>query len=120
MQRNIEKFPETPLGNMIWQAVNEAGEQLLEQVLELEFSVLFANKKQALAFGQMLLENGQKLSFSPYEANKQRPWEITAYPSMPFTVENIMAYQQLLEQHCPAFSGQFDGWYCPELQLGMT
>jgi len=119
VERDKNYFPDNPLGNTVWQAVNKFGEEVINQQLEIEFSVLFPSEQQALKFGQLLLENGQKLSFSTYEANPAFPWEITAYPTMPFSVENIMAYQQLLEQHCTAFEGQYDGWYCPALELGL-
>jgi len=108
--RDISLFPEDAIGNALWQ-FKEQG-VVLEQENEVEFSVIFPTQEQALKFGHLLLENGQKLSFSPFDANPDFPWEITAYPFMPLNYENIIAYQALLEEHCPAFGGKYDGWYC--------
>ena len=58
------------------------------------------------------LENNQKLSFCAYPDDKDYPWEITAYPIIAATFENITAYQDLLESSAQAFKGKYDGWYC--------
>jgi hypothetical protein len=79
---------------------------------EFEFSVIFSDQKQALKFGELLLENNQKLSFCPFQGDDAFPWEITAYPFMSASYENIAAYQELLTTSCAPFSGQYDGWYC--------
>lgn len=110
MTRDFTLFPEDDIGNALWQLQAQGTDLSAEH--EVEFSVIFPTQEQALKFGHMLLENGQKLSFSPFQANPALPWEITAYPFMPLSYENIVAYQALLQEHCQAFGGQFDGWYC--------
>ena len=54
----------------------------------------------------------QKLSFCSYQESEEYPWEITAYPDMPATHENLSAYQHLLETSSEPLQGKFDGWYC--------
>lgn len=108
--RDLAQFPEDEVGNALWQLAEQGADLSLET--EVEFSVIFPSQEQALKFGHLLLENGQKLSFSPYQGNDELPWEITAYPIMPLSYDNIIAYQALLSEHCPAFGGKYDGWYC--------
>lgn len=114
MIRDHNQFPDDEIGNLLWQWVTLEVDLTLPY--EVEFSVIFSEQQQALEFGQLLLENGQKLSFSPYQGSDTHPWEITAYPQMPLTYQNIISYQALLSEHCLAFSGLYDGWYCPEIQ----
>ena len=109
MTRDLALFPPNDIGNTLWQ-MQQAGEDLTSK-RELEFSVLFPSQALALQFGQILLENNQKLSFTPYEANADLPWEITAYPYMSANYEYISSYQELLEASAAPFKGQFDGVY---------
>ncbi|WP_286262352.1 ribonuclease E inhibitor RraB [Thalassotalea atypica] len=119
MDRNTEIFPEDAIGNTLWQINQEHGELVLELECEVEFSVIFTEQEQALKFGQFLLENGQKISFSPYQGNETLPWEITAYPMMLLSYENLVNYQALLMTSSEGFLGVFDGWYCPSLNVGL-
>ncbi len=110
MSRNLTLFPHDNIGDALWK-MQQAGEEL-EQVREVEFSILFPTQALALQFGQLLLENNQKLSFTPFQDNDEYPWEITAYPEMPLSYENITAYQELLESSSEPLQGKFDGFYC--------
>ena len=110
MQRDETLFPDDEIGNALWQ-MYEAGVELSEE-REVEFSVIFPSDELALKFGQLLLENNQKLSFCPYQGDPDNPWEITAYPLMPLSYENIVAYQALLTDSAAPLKGKFDGWYC--------
>lgn len=109
MSRDLTIFPEDDIGNTLWQRQLNGDELLNER--EIEFSVLFPSQALALQFGQLLLENNQKLSFTPYEANPELPWEITAYPYMSATYENITNYQALLATNAAPLSGEFAGVY---------
>jgi len=109
MTRDLTLFPEDEIGNTLWE-MQQKGDDLLN-AREIEFSVLFPSQELALKFGQLLLENNQKLSFTPYEANQELPWEITAYPYMPANYENITSYQELLVSSAAPLKGQFDGFY---------
>lgn len=110
MNRDLTLFPNDNIGDALWQ-MQQAGDDL-EKITELEFSVLFPSQTLALQFGQLLLENNQKLSFTPFQDNEALPWEITAYPEMSPNYENISAYQELLETSSAPFQGKFDGFYC--------
>jgi len=110
MDRDLTLFPNDNAGDALWQ-LKQAGDDL-ETVREVEFSVLFPSQALALQFGQLLLENNQKLSFTPYPDNEALPWEITAYPEMSLNYDNITAYQALLETNCAPLQGLFDGFYC--------
>ncbi len=104
------KFPSDSNGNMLWNM--ERGGDNLSKAREIQFSVIFPSQEQALKFGRILLANNQKLSFCPYLENPEHPWEITAYPEMPASYENITSYQYLLETQARKFDGIYDGWYC--------
>ena len=110
MERDLTLFPNDNIGDALWQ-MQQAGDDL-DTIREVEFSVLFPSQTLALQFGQLLLENNQKLSFTPFHDNEALPWEITAYPEMSLNYENISAYQELLETSSAASRGQFDGFYC--------
>jgi len=109
MTRDLTLFPEDEIGNTLWQ-MQESGEDLINE-REIEFSILFSDQELALKFGQLLLENKQKLSFTASEAHPDLPWEITAYPQMSVSYENITSYQELLESSAEPLQGQFDGVY---------
>lgn len=110
MERDLTLFPQDEHGDALWQMLLEGDDLSLSR--EFQFSVIFAGQEQALQYGQLLLENNQKLSFCPYPDNENFPWEITAYPEMPASYENVKAYQALLEQSSAPLGGKFDGWYC--------
>jgi hypothetical protein len=110
MSRDLTLFPEDNIGEALWE-MQQAGNDL-SMVRELEFSMLFPTEPLALKFGQLLLENNQKLSFCPFQNNDELPWEITAYPEIVASYENIVAYQNLLVTSAEPLKGQFDGWYC--------
>jgi len=110
MERDLTLFPNDNIGDTLWK-MQQAGDDF-DTVREVEFSVLFPSQALALQFGQLLLENNQKLSFTPFPDNTAMPWEITAYPEMSLSYENISAYQELLETSSAASQGQFDGFYC--------
>lgn len=110
MERDLALFPEDNNGNALWQLLQDGDD--LTQAREVEFSVIFPNEELALKFGQLLLENNQKLSFCPNPTDEDLPWEITAYPEMAASYENIAAYQHLLETSSASLKGTFDGWYC--------
>ena len=113
MNRDLTLYPSDLIGDTLWQ-MQQAGDDL-EQPREVEFSVLFPSQTLALQFGQLLLENNQKLSFTPFQDNEEYPWEITAYPEMPLSYENISAYQELLATSSEPLKGKFDGFYCLSL-----
>jgi len=110
MERDLVLFPNDNNGNALWQMLEEGDD--LTQEREIEFSVLFPSEELALKFGQLLLENNQKLSFCAYPNDEDFPWEITAYPEMNASYENVSAYQALLESSSAPLQGKFDGWYC--------
>lgn len=111
MNRDLSKFPTDPNGNMLWNMESRGDD--LARSREIQFSVIFPDQANALKFGRVLLANNQKLSFCPYLENPEHPWEITAYPEMPASYDNIISYQNLLENHARKFDGIYDGWYCP-------
>ena len=98
------------VGNELWKMLQEGDDLFQER--EIEFSVIFPNEELALKFGQLLLENNQKLSFCSFQGNEDFPWEITAYPEMAANYQNITAYQHLLETSSAPLQGKFDGWFC--------
>lgn len=107
MSRDFTVFPEDELGNTLWQ-MSEEGDSL-ENEREIEFSMLFPSQELALKFGQVLLENNQKLSFTPFTESETLPWEITAYPFMAASYENIISYQDLLIGSADELEGEFNG-----------
>ena len=109
MDRDLTLFPEDEIGNALWELQQNGNDLLNER--EIEFSVLFPSQELALQFGQLLLENNQKLSFTPYEANPELPWEITAYPYMPASYESIIGYKALLVSTAAHLKGEFAGVY---------
>lgn len=110
MNRDESVYPKDENGDRLWQ-IFQIHQDLLQEV-EVEFSVIFPTETLALEFGQFLLENNQKLSFCQYHGDENNPWEITAYPTMDLTYENINNYQALLEGNVDAYQGKFDGWFC--------
>ena len=110
MERDLALFPDDSCGDALWKML-EQGDDLTES-REVEFSVIFQTEELALKFGHLLLENNQKLSFCHYNGDEDYPWEITAYPEMAPSYENIRAYEQLLITSSAPLNGKYDGWYC--------
>lgn len=110
MKRDLAVFPNDLIGDFLWQTQMSGVDLSLTR--EIEFSVLFSSQELALQFGQILLENNQKLSFTPFENNNEYPWEITAYPEMLLNYHNVNAYIDLLETSSEPLQGKFDGVYC--------
>lgn len=110
MDRDLAKFPTDQNGNMLWHMEVEGDN--LNRSREIQFSVIFPSQEKALKFGQLLLANNQKLSFCPYLENPEHPWEITTYPEMSPSYDNITRYQMLLETQARRYDGVYDGWYC--------
>lgn len=110
MERNLDLFPQDNIGDALWKMLQQGDD--LSRIREIEFSVLFQSEQQALKYGQLLLENNQKLSFSPFQGDEDYPWEITAYPEVEASYENITAYEELLSNSAVPFKGKYDGWYC--------
>lgn len=110
MDRDLTFYPQNSIGDALWQ-MQQAGDDF-DSIREIEFSVLFPTQALALQFGQLLLENNQKLSCTPFQENEVLPWEITAYPEMQLNYENITAYKELLEINSTSLQGIFDGFYC--------
>lgn len=111
MERDLTLFPQDDIGEYLWEALNSGND--LNQEREIEFTVIFSSQEQALKFGQLLLENNQKLSFCPFDENEEHPWEVTAYPFISASYENIIGYRQLLTESSAPFEGVFDGFYFP-------
>jgi len=111
MERNLELFPKDEIGDYLWDAVNAGND--INQEREIEFTVIFNKHEDALKFGHLLLENNQKLSLCPFEENKDYPWEVTAYPFIGASYENIIAYRHLLTESSVSLNGVFDGFYFP-------
>ena len=109
MERDLTLFPKDEIGEYLWNALNSGVD--LAQDREIEFTVIFKTQEQALNFGNLLLENNQKLSMCPYEENETHPWEVTAYPMSNASYENIVAYINLLIDSATPFDGVFDGFY---------
>jgi hypothetical protein len=109
MTRDLTLFPEDEIGNTLWQM--HTNDDDLTHEREIEFAVLFASQSLALQFGKLLLENNQKLSLTSANTNPAMPWEITAYPLMSATYENISDYRDLLVSSSTQFEGVFDGVY---------
>lgn len=110
MERDLSLFPSDEIGNCLWQMLKNGHD--LSDEHEVEFSTIFPSQELALKFGHILLSNNQKLSFSHFNGNDDLPWEITAYPRMALSYQNIIAYQALLEANAEGFEGKYDGWYC--------
>ncbi len=108
-ERDLAIFPNDELGDKLWQLLLQGVD--INLPVEVEFSMLFPLKEKALAFGALLLENNQKLSFSTFEQHESHTFEITAYPEMPLTYQNIAGYQALLMSHADGYDGIYDGWF---------
>ncbi len=109
MERDLALFPQDEIGEYLWNALN-AGHDI-SQEREIEFTVIFKSHEQALKFGHLLLENNQKLSLCSFDGNPEHPWEVTAYPFISASYENIISYRHLLTESSAPFEGVFDGFY---------
>ncbi|TWI56597.1 regulator of ribonuclease activity B [Pseudomonas duriflava] len=108
MPRDYQQFPDDQNGDALWD-MHENGVDL-ELDHEIEFAVVFPSEDNALSFAMLLVRNGQKVAFSPYEENEQLPWQVLAYPVMQPTHSNISEYEELLATHAAPLGGELDGW----------
>ena len=110
MPRDYERFPEDENGDVLWN-MSQDGDNLAKN-REVDFSVIFPNEEAAMSFAVLLLRNGQKVSFSPYEGNAKLPWQVHAHPVMTPTHEAVTRYENQLAIDAKPLSGRNDGWGC--------
>jgi hypothetical protein len=103
-------FPNDENGEVLRQMAEQGDD--LSVPREIDFSVIFPSEDAALKFAVLLLRNGQKVSFSPYEEHDELPWQVQAHPLMVPTHENISGYEDLLGSEAAPFGGRNDGWGC--------
>ena len=108
--RDYSVFPDDENGDVLWQ-MHQYGDDLTVS-REIDFSVIFPTKDAAFKFAFSLLENEQKVSFSPYEENTTFPWQIQIHPVMVPSHKNISHYEHLLGKDAARFDGINDGWGC--------
>jgi hypothetical protein len=110
MAGNTSDFSGDENGDVLRQMAEQGDDLSIPR--EIDFSVVFPSEEAALQFAVLLLRNGQKVSFSPYEEHDELPWQVQVYPFMLPTQENISGYEELLESEAAPFGGQSDGWGC--------
>ncbi|WP_430392179.1 ribonuclease E inhibitor RraB [Dyella sp. 20L07] len=103
-------FPDDENGQVLRQMAAQGDD--LSVPREIDFSVIFPSEDAALKFAVVLLQNGQKVSFSEYEEHDELPWQVEAHPFMVPTHENISGYEGVLASEAAPFGGQNDGWGC--------
>lgn len=103
-------FPDDENGDVLRQMAEQGDD--LSVAREIDFSVIFPTEEAALQFAVLLLRNGQKVSFSEYEEDEERPWEVQAHPFMVPTHDNISGYESLLASEAESLGGLNDGWGC--------
>jgi hypothetical protein len=79
---------------------------------EVNFSAIFPTEESALKFAVHLLQNDQKVSFSPYEEHDELPWQVEAHPVMVPSHANISGYEAELAEAAARLGGRNDGWGC--------
>jgi Regulator of ribonuclease activity B len=110
MSRNHELFPDDENGDILWN-MGQDGDNL-SVPREIDFSVIFPTEDAATKFAVLLLKNDQKVSLSPYVANKKFPWQVQAHPMMLPTHGNVSNYEKQLGDDASKFGGRNDGWGC--------
>jgi hypothetical protein len=110
VKRDYAQYPDDENGDVLWSML-EDGDNLATP-REVDFSVVFPTEESAMNFAVVLLRNGQKVSFSPYEGKEGFPWQVHAHPVMAPTHENVSGYEQQLAIDAAAFGGANDGWGC--------
>ncbi|WP_266172212.1 ribonuclease E inhibitor RraB [Dyella subtropica] len=110
MANNQMDFPHDENGEVLRQMAAQGDN--LSVPREVDFSVIFPSEDAALKFAVLLLQNGQKVSFSEYEEHDELPWQVEAHPFMVPTHENISGYEELLAAEAAPLGGQNDGWGC--------
>ena len=109
MERDYTLFPEDENGNTLWM-MQQDGDHL-DEVREIDFSVIFPSDDQALQFALRLLRHGQRVSFGPCE-NEEFPWQVEVHPNMEPSHENISEFERLLAEDAEPLEGRNDGWGC--------
>ena len=110
MTRDPKRFPDDDNGDTLWHMAQQGDD--LSKPREIDFSVIFATEAQALQFAVHLLQNGQKVSFGPYDGDDDRPWQVEVHPVMEPTHENISGFEALLASDAEPLGGRNDGWGC--------
>jgi hypothetical protein len=110
MSRDYAQFPDDDNGDALWN-MHENGDDLAKP-REVDFSVIFPFEETALQFAVHLLRNDQKVSFSSFEANEERPWQVQVHPVLVPSHENITAYENQLARDAEPLGGRNDGWGC--------
>ena len=108
MQRDFSAFPEDENGETLWYIAQEGID--LVHPREIDFSVVFPTKESALEFSMTMLRCEQKVRCCYYEENDEFPMDVTVYPTMVPTHDNITAFEAELSVHAEPLGGHNDGW----------
>src|SRR5262245_29516664 len=103
MSRDYEQFPDDENGDILWEMAEDGDN--LSVPREIDFSVIFPTEDAALDFAVQLLQDGLKVSFSPYEEHDELPWQVQAHPVMEPTHSNISEFEEELEQASEPLGG---------------
>jgi hypothetical protein len=108
MERDFVLFPSDENGDVLWHMAQHGVD--FSDLREIDFSVIFPTKENALRFAVMALQNDEKVSFSSYEGNKDFPWQVQLHPVMEPTHQNISEFEAMLEGPAASLGGKNDGW----------
>jgi hypothetical protein len=80
MERDHKRFPRDENGDVLWRMFCNGDR--LDKPRMIEFALIFPMRKDALAFGAVLLEQGYRVQFSKYEKKNELMWQIMVTPVM--------------------------------------
>ena len=107
-----DRFPLDENGDALRNMV-ESGDDLSKE-REIDFSILFPTKANAVRFSEAVSKYGWKIS---HYANELGEWDVTVSLNMLPTHALITDMESLLAQLAAPMRGKNDGWGCFAVQI---
>lgn len=108
MNRDLSRFPSDSHGDVLWELAQQGVD--LSREREVDFFVYFPLESKAMEFSVELLQQGVKVSYSPYEGPESHPCQVTAHVPMVPRHEEILEVVDLLSEGATPKGGVAEGW----------
>lgn len=110
MTRDLERFPEDDNGNVLWQ-MHQDGDDL-EEMHQIEFSIVFTDQQKLEQCALHLLHQEQKVSFFEEDEESASAWVLSIHVEMIPDYVDILDLEEWVMNVAEQFGGEYDGWGC--------
>jgi hypothetical protein len=105
---DVPHFPNDDNGKVLTR-MHEGGDDLAKPRV-IDFNFIFPERRQALAFAELVDDRDLEVCISYYEG--QEMWQAVVKRRMVPTHQGITELEAMLVEHAESAGGEADGWRC--------